>query len=96
MDNTKLSWSLRVIIWIRVYNALQRNGIDVKLANTFMNKAVTNRSIKTDRRSARVLAHLLKAGLISECYVPSYEARNVRKLLRHRMSMVKIQTMIRN
>ena len=82
--------------WVRIYDALEKNGIETKLANPLMMKAVSYPSIKNDRKSARTLARLLKADLIYECYVPSYEARSARNLLRYRSSLVKIQTMVRN
>jgi transposase len=83
-------------MWVRICNALEDNGIEVKVANTLMTKAVSSPSIKNDSRSARTLARLLKADLIYECYVPSKEARNARNLLRHRSSLVKMGTMVKN
>lgn len=83
-------------MWVRIYNSLEGRAIEVKLANPSMTKAIAYARIKTDKISARILADLLRADLIYQCYVPSYEARNARNLLRHRLSIVKIETMVKN
>jgi transposase len=68
----------------------------VVLANPLKTKAIASARIKSDTIDARILAHLLRADLIPECYVPAYEIREMRYLLRHRASIVKIRTMVKN
>jgi len=68
----------------------------VKLANPYKTKAIASARIKTDKLSARVLAHLLRADLVAECYVAPGEVRQVRALLRQRASLVKMRTMVKN
>ena len=68
----------------------------MKLANPHKTKAIASARIKTDKLSARILAHLLRADLIAECYVVSKEVRQVRALLRQRASLVKMRTMVKN
>jgi len=41
--------------------------VEVKLANPYKTKAIASARIKTDKLSARILAHLLRADLIAEC-----------------------------
>lgn len=53
-------------LWLRIYEALEENGVEVKLANPSKTKAIA---------SARILAHLLRADLIAECYVAPREIR---------------------
>jgi transposase len=83
-------------LWLRIYEALEGCGVEVKLANPYKTKAIASARIKTDRLSARILAHLLRADLIAECYVAPREVRQVRALLRQRASLVKMRTMVKN
>jgi transposase len=83
-------------MWLRIYEALEENGVEVKLANPAKTKAIASARIKTDKLSARILAHLLRADLIAECYVAPRDIRKVRALLRQRSSMVKMRTMVKN
>ncbi|MEM2896448.1 MAG: transposase [Candidatus Bathyarchaeia archaeon] len=59
-------------------------------------KAIASARIKSDKVDARILANLLRVNLIAESYVPSKPLREVRTLVRHRASIVKIGTMIKN
>jgi transposase len=68
----------------------------VKLANPLQTKAIAQARIKTDKLSARILAHLLRANLIPECYIPTRAVRERRSLLRYRSELVKDRTRIRN
>lgn len=83
-------------MWLRIYEALEENGVEVKLANPAKTKAIASARIKTDKLSARILAHLLRADLIAECYVAPRDIRKVRALLRQRSSLVKMRTMVKN
>ena len=83
-------------LWIRLYEVLEDRGIEVKLANPCKTKAIASATIKTDKLSARILAHLLRANLVAECYVPPRDVRLVRALLRQRESLIRIQTMVKN
>ena len=59
-------------------------------------KAIAWAKTKTDRVDARILAHPLRANLVAESYVPPAELREVRALVRHRLAIVKIRTMVKN
>jgi len=59
-------------------------------------KAIASARIKTDRIDARILAHLLRADLVAESYVPPKEVREIRALVRHRLALVKVRTMVKN
>ena len=56
-------------MWIKTYEAFEKNGIDVKLANPMKTKAIAEARIKTDKLDARTLAHLLRSNLIAESYI---------------------------
>jgi len=45
---------------------------------------------------ARILADLLRADLVYESYVPTKEFREMRSLVRHRISLVRNRTMLEN
>ena len=83
-------------LWLRIYEALEGHGVEVKLANTSKTRAIAEARIKTDRLSARILAHLLRADLIAECFVAPPETRRVRALLRQRASLVRMRTRVKN
>jgi predicted anti-sigma-YlaC factor YlaD len=52
--------------------------------------------VKTDKVDDRILAHLLRTDLVAESYVPPKQIRAIRALVRHRLSLMKIRTMIKN
>lgn len=83
-------------VWANLYNHLDDAHIPVVLANPLKTKAIASAKIKSDEIDARILAHLLRADLIPESYVPPKEIREIRALIRHRASIVKIRTMIKN
>jgi len=82
--------------WLDLYNHLDDLHIPVVLANPLQTKAIASARIKSDKVDARILAHLLRADLIPECYVPPKEMREIRSLVRHRLSIVKLRSMTKN
>ena len=82
--------------WLDLYNHLDDLHIPVVLANPLKTKAIASARIKSDKVDARTLAHLLRTNLIPECYVPPKEMREIRSLVRHRLSIVKLRTMVKN
>jgi len=83
-------------VWINLYNRLDEKRILVVLANPLKTKAIASARINSDKVDARILAHLLRSNLIAESYVPPRELREIRALIRHRASIVKIGTMVKN
>lgn len=82
--------------WTNLYNHLDSKHIPVTLANPLKTKAIAWARIKSDEVDARILAHLLRSDLIAESYVPPMDLREIRALIRHRLSIVKIRTMVKN
>jgi transposase len=82
--------------WIKTYEALEAAGIKTTLSNPLKTRAIAEARIKTDKIDARTLAHLLRADLVAASYVPDKETRMKRALLRHRASLVKTRTEIKN
>lgn len=82
--------------WQWLYDLLEGNGIDVKLIHPLKTKAIASAKIKNDKIDSRILAHLLRANLIPESYVPGRQIRMNREMLRYRASLVRIKTGIKN
>ena len=82
--------------WGTVYEILTGLGIETKVGNPSDIKAIASARIKTDKRDSETLAYLLKADLIPEIYVPPKEARELKCVLRERLSIVKDKTRIKN
>ncbi len=81
---------------LKRYEALEKEQIHVTLSNPLKTRAIAEARIKTDKIDARLLAHLLRANLVAESYVPDKQTRARRALLRHRASIVKTRTQIKN
>lgn len=82
--------------WAHIYDALTERRIKVKLAHPLKTKAIASARIKTDRIDANILAHLLRANLIPEAWVPPAGIRELRTITRYRASLVKLQTEVKN
>jgi transposase len=83
-------------LWLNIYDSLDHRNIRVVLANPMKTKAIASARVKTDKVDARILAHLLRADLVAESYVPPVSLREMRALVRHRLSLVKMRTMVKN
>lgn len=82
--------------WTVMHDWLEEFLGEVHLAHPVKVKAIAEAKIKTDKIDARVLADLLRADLVPEAYVASREAREVRLVLRRRMFLVRVRTMVKN
>lgn len=83
-------------LWLKTYEAFERHGIGVTLANPLKTKAIAEAKIKTDTLDARTLAHLLRSDLVAECYIAPKEIREDRLLLRLRINLVQDRTRVMN
>jgi len=99
---SKLSVDDRVVmestgsVWMNLYESLEEMRVQVVLANPLKTKAIASARIKSDKIDARILAHLLRGDLVAESYVPPKHLREIRALVRHRMSLLKVRTMVKN
>jgi transposase len=82
--------------WGVIYDLLEDIGVEPVLANPLKTRAIADAKIKTDSIDANTLAHLLRADLIPEVHVPSQETRARKNLLRQRLWLVTIRTMVKN
>lgn len=82
--------------WINMYDLLEGLADEVKLAHPLKVKAIAWAKIKTDEIDSRVLADFLRAGLVPEAHIPGQDVRQARSILRQRMFLVKMRTMVKN
>jgi transposase len=79
-----------------MYDWLDEIADEVVLAHPGKVRAIADARIKTDKIDSATLAHLLRADLIPEAYAPSKEIRAVKRVLRQRLFLVRVQTMLKN
>lgn len=82
--------------WGLLYDMLSDYVDEVKVAHPLKVRAIAEARIKTDKISADTLAHLLRTDLIPECYARSKDSRRIQQVLRQRMFLVRLQTMVKN
>lgn len=82
--------------WGVIYDVLEEAGFGVTVAHPLKVRAIAEAKIKTDSIDAGTLADLLRADLIPEVYVPSNDTRLMKNLLRQRLWLVRLQTMMKN
>ena len=82
--------------WTVMYDWLEEELDEVKLAHPLKVKAIAEAKIKTDKIDAKTLAHLLRCDLVPEAYVCDKDTRVVKNILRQRMFLVKLATMVKN
>ena len=82
--------------WYWLYDHLESEGFQVKLSHPLKTKAIAYAKVKTDKVDSATLAHLLRSNLLPLSYVPEKVVRLNRELLRYRVSLVKIQTRVKN
>lgn len=83
-------------MWNTTYAAFEKAGIDIKLANTYKMAIIAKTGKKTDKIDAEKIAHVLRMGMIPECYVPSMHIRGLRSLARQRIKIVQDRTRVIN
>jgi transposase len=79
-----------------MYDWLDELVDSVTLAHPSKLKAIAEAKVKTDKIDSALLAHLLRCDLIPAAHVSSAEARIGKQLLRHRMFLVRLSTMVKN
>lgn len=82
--------------WYWLVDLLQELNLDVKLVHAKKARIIAENTIKTDKIDARILAHLDRCNFLPQAYIANQQTRNQRELLRYHLSLVKIQTSIKN
>jgi len=84
--------------WHWLYEVLEQSmpGEHITLANPFKTRIIAEAQVKTDKIDARILALLLRAGLVSAVHIPCKATRERKEVLRQRCFFVRQRTMLRN
>jgi transposase len=75
---------------------LEDYGFDAHLVHPLRCKAIASARLKNDKVGAAILAQLLRADLLPEAWLAPAKVRQLRALLRHRVSLVRLGTQLRN
>jgi transposase len=71
-------------------------GFDAHLVHPLRCKAIASARLKNDKVDAAILAQLLRADLLPEAWIAPAKVRQLRALVRHRISLVRLGTQQRN
>lgn len=82
--------------WTVMHDWLEEHSAEVVLAHPMKVKAIAEAKIKTDKIDATILAELLRCDLIPRAHVSSPAARVIKRILRHRIFLVRVRTMLKN
>jgi transposase len=82
--------------WTVIYDLLETELKAVHLAHPLKVRAIAEARVKTDRIDSKILAHLLRCDLLPTAYVRPREQRLSQQVLRHRMFLVRVRTMVKN
>ncbi len=78
------------VYWKPLYNLLEATGLTVFVVNTAHMKAVPGR--KTDVHDAVWICDLMQHGLLKPSFIPSRPQRELRELIRYRISLIQERT----
>lgn len=82
--------------WGLLYDWLEGKAEQVHLVHPLKVKAIAWAKIKTDAIDSCTLAHLLRADLLPTAHIPSPGTRRLKELLRQRIFLVTVRTMVKN
>ena len=82
--------------WGWLAGLLEDSGFGPHLVHPLRCKAIASARLKNDKAGAATLAQLLRADLLPEAWIAPPEVRQLRALLRHRVQLVRLRTMLRN
>src|ERR671913_133498 len=82
--------------WGWLVELLEELELEPHLVHPSRCKAIASARLKNDKVDARTLAQLLRADLLPEAWVAPPEIRDLRALLRHRASLVRLATGLKN
>ncbi|MEM3467111.1 MAG: transposase, partial [Candidatus Jordarchaeales archaeon] len=82
--------------WYWMVEEMEKAGHFPLLTNAAKAKAMMGKINKTDKLDSRGLATLLRNGTLPSVWIPPGELRDKRELVRTRMALVRMRTMIKN
>jgi len=81
--------------WSWFAELLADAGIPAHMAHPLATKAISAGRVKNDAVDARTLAHLLRANLLPEAWIAPPEVREARRLVRMRVSLVRMRSRLK-
>jgi len=82
--------------WSWLIDLLEDYGFEAHLVHPLRCKAIASARLKNDKVDAAILAQLLRADLLPEAWIAPPRVRQLRALIRHRISLVRLGTQLRN
>src|SRR5438046_4997810 len=82
--------------WGWLAGQLEDSGFEPHLVHRLRCKAIASARLKNDKVDAAILAQLLRADLLPEAWIAPPQVRQLRAVLRHRASLVRLGTQLRN
>src|SRR6266576_708796 len=82
--------------WGWLVQLLEDYGFDPHLVHPLRCKAIASARLKNDKVDAAILAQLLRADLLPEAWIAPPAVRQLRAMLRHRVQLVRLRTLLRN
>ena len=82
--------------WNWLAAVLEDYGFEPHLVHPLRCNATASARLKNDKAGAAILAQLLRADLLPEAWIAPPAIRQLRALLRHRASLVRLRTQLRN
>lgn len=84
--------------WGALYDLLEATAgvAKVVLSHPAKNRIIADAQIKNDRIDAKALATLLRGDFVAKVHVPSREVRQRKNVIRQRLWLARVRTMIRN
>ena len=81
--------------WSWFAELLADAGIEAHMAHPLATKAIASGRVKNDSVDARTLAHLLRTNLLPEAWIAPVEIRETRRLVRMRISLVRMRSRLK-
>ena len=82
--------------WGWLVELLEDYGFGPHLVHPLQCKAIASARLKNDKAGAAILAQPLRADLLPEAWIAPPPVRQLRALLRHRIQLVRLRTLLRN
>jgi len=82
--------------WGWLAGLLEDYGFEAHLVHPLRCKAIASARLKNDKVDAATLAQLLRADLLPEAWIAPPQVRALRALLRHRIQLVRLRTLLGN
>jgi transposase len=74
------------------YDLLESLGHQVVVAHPLKTRMIADAKIKAEKLDAKLMAELLRGGLLPTAYVPPKELQELRHLVRHRIALERIRS----